>query len=62
MDAAIACLRRELRALQTILSDNREEIAAVKNGHRIDMFRDTATLHAEMDEISQAIELLQSRD
>lgn len=62
MQAAIDLLRRELRALAIIISDNRAEIAAVRNGERIDMFHDTAAIHQEVFEIQQALELLQSRD
>ena len=58
MQAAIDLLRREIRALATILSDNRGEINSAKREDRIVMFRDTAAIHQELDEIQEALTYL----
>ncbi len=58
MRAAIDCLRREIKALTAILSDNKAEIAAVKNGRRAEMFHDTAAIHQEIEDIHEALKFL----
>jgi len=60
MDAAIACLRRELRALQTIRRESKKEFYGSIDGslHQDDLFRDVASLHREIADIETAIELL----